>query len=374
MLLSRNFTQKKGRHMKTGLIWDERFAWFHTGLDRRPGPYYQPVPALDTRESKERIRELLVATGLTQKLVAVSPRMADEQDLLRHHTPEYLEKVRGISERGGGDVGEGAWIGPNSYDIVKLAAGSCGAAIDAVLDGVVDNIYALVRPAGHHATRDHGRGFCVLSNIPIAIRRAQAAGRVQRVAVIDWDVHHGNGTQDAFYDDPSVLTISIHQAGNYPPRSGTIQETGSGAGAGFNLNVPLPPGSGHGAYLETMKKVVVPAFHAFRPELILVASGLDASSMDPLARMMCYSETYREMTRMVKSAAADLCGGKLVLCHEGGYSSVYAPWCALAIMEELSGVRTDFKDPSLERFSAWPYQDLQPHQAEVISQAASLIR
>lgn len=359
--------------MKTGFIWDERFAWFYTGLDRRPSPLYQPVPALDTRETKERIRELLVVTGLADKLVAVPATPIDEGDILRHHTPEYVAKVRAISERGGGDVGEGAWIGPNSYDLVRLSAGACAAGFDAVLDRAVDNIYVLCRPAGHHATRDFGRGFCIFSNIPIAILRAQAASKVRRVAVLDWDVHHGNGTQEAFYRDPNVLTISIHQAGNFPPASGGIEDIGEGPGVGYNINVPLPPGSGHGAYLDTMTRVVIPALQAFRPELIVVASGLDASTMDPLARMMCYSETYRQMTRILKKAASRLCDGRLVMCHEGGYSSVYVPWCALAIVEELSEISTRFRDPSVDRFAAWPYQELQPHQAEVITRAAALV-
>lgn len=359
--------------MKTGFIWDERFAWFYTGLDRRTGPYYQPMFALDTRESKERIRELLVVSGLVENLVPVQPQIAGEDDILRCHSAEYLGKVRTISEKGGGDVGEGAWIGPNSYEIVRLSAGACATGVAAVLDGTVDNIYVLTRPAGHHATREVGRGFCILSNIPIAIRRAQALGKVSRVAVFDWDVHHGNGTQDAFYQESSVLTISFHQSGNYPPGSGMLDENGDGAGRGFNINVPLPPGSGHGAYLDATHRVVLPALEAFRPELILIASGLDANVMDPLARMMCYSETYREMTRLMMRAAADLCQGRLVLCHEGGYSPVYVPWCALAIMEELSGRRTAFKDPSMERFAALPYQELQHHQADVISQAAELV-
>ena len=359
--------------MKTGFIWDERFAWFYSGFDRRPSPFYQPHPALDTRETKERIRELLVVSGLADTLISVPATPIDERDILRHHTPEYVAKVRAISEHGGGDVGEGAWVGPHCYDIVRLSAGACAAGLDSVLDGKVDNIYVLCRPAGHHATRDAGRGFCVLSNIPIAILRARASSRVQRVAVLDWDVHHGNGTQDAFYQDPDVLTISIHQDGNFPPASGSMEENGEGAGAGYNINIPLPPGSGHGAYLETMTRVVIPALEAYRPELIVVASGLDASAMDPLARMMCYSETFRLMTRLLKQAANALCGGRLVLCHEGGYSSVYAPWCALAIIEELSGAPPTLRDPSLDRFAAWPYQDLQPHQADVIAKAARLI-
>ena len=200
--------------------------------------------------------------------------------------------MRAISQAGGGDVGEGAWVGPHCFDIARLSAGACAAGLDAVLDGSVESVYVLCRPAGHHASRDFGRGFCIFSNIPIAILRARAASRVRRVAVVDWDVHHGNGTQEAFYQDPDVLTISIHQAAIFRRASGPMEETGDGAGAGYNINVPLPPGSGHGAYLETMARVVVPALEAYRPDVIVVASGLDANTMDPLARMMCYSETY----------------------------------------------------------------------------------
>src|SRR5262249_22568556 len=138
----------------------------------------------DTRETKERIRELLVASGLIDNLVSIPPKMIEEMDLLRCHTAEYIGKVRAISEKGGGDVGEGEWIGQNYYDIVCLAAGSCATALEAVLDGTVDNIYAMARPAGHHATRDLGRGFCIFSNILIAIRRAQALDKVRRVAVL----------------------------------------------------------------------------------------------------------------------------------------------------------------------------------------------
>ena len=133
--------------MKTGFIWDERFAWFYSGFDRRPSPFYQPHPALDTRETKERIRELLVVSGLADTLISVPATPIDERDILRHHTPEYLAKVRAISEHGGGDVGEGAWVGPHCYDIVRLSAGACAAGLDSVLDGKVDNIYVLCRPA-----------------------------------------------------------------------------------------------------------------------------------------------------------------------------------------------------------------------------------
>jgi acetoin utilization deacetylase AcuC-like enzyme len=256
--------------------------------------------------------------------------------------------------------------------VARLAAGSCLEALVAVVEGRVANAYTLVRPPGHHAERDRGRGFCVFGNVALAVANAKARGLVQRVAVVDWDVHHGNGTQQSFYADPTVLTISIHQDDFYPANSGSLEERGEGPGHGYNLNVPLPPGSGHGAYVETMRQVVVPALRRFRPEVIVVASGLDACAYDPLARMMCHSGTYREMAALLKAAAKELCGGRLVACHEGGYAAYYAPWCALAIVEVLAGVEKPYPDPSLGFLAGRPGQDLQPHQADVIRRAAAV--
>jgi acetoin utilization deacetylase AcuC-like enzyme len=360
--------------MATGFVWDERFAWFNAGHNRRRGPFYSPMAAYDTRESKERIRELLVASGLADRLVPIAPRLATDQELLRFHTPEYVAKVRALSEGEGGDAGEGAYLGRNCYDIARLSAGAALEALDAVLDGRVHNAYALVRPCGHHATRDFGRGFSIFGNIVLAILDAKARGKARKVAVIDWDVHHGNGTQDAFYADPTVLTISLHQAGYYPPDSGWLAETGDGSGRGYNINVPLPAGSGHGAYVETMRQVVLPALQRFHPDVIMVASGLDANAQDPLARMMCHSGTYREMATMVKTAAEELCGGRVVACHEGGYAPAYVPWCALAILEVFAETRTSSQDPALSWIANVPGQDLQPHQADVIAKAAAVMK
>jgi len=245
-------------------------------------------------------------------------------------------------------------------------------AVDAVLGGRVENAYALVRPPGHHAERDRGRGFCIFGNIALAAKHALAARAVPRIAVVDWDVHHGNGTQDAFYDDPRVLTISIHQDRNYPFDSGFLAERGEGAGKGANINVPLPPGSGHGAYLATIEQVVVPALRAQEPSLVFVGCGFDASVADPLGRQMCTSETYREMTRVVKGLAAELSDGRLVMVHEGGYSTAYVPPCGLAVVEELSGHRTEYQDAAGMIVPLMGGYDLQPHQQTVIDEAAKL--
>src|SRR5262249_26478718 len=169
------------------------------------------------------------------------------------------------------------------------------------------------------------------------------------------------------------LTISIHQDNLYPLGSGSISENGSGPGAGLNLNIPMPPGSGVGSYLAAFDRVVVPALYSFKPELIVVASGLDANAYDPLGRMMLHSECYRQLTAMLMDAASTICGGRLVLAHEGGYAETYVPFCGLAIVEQLSGLRTETADPFLDYAESRAYQQLQPHQESVIERARELL-
>jgi acetoin utilization deacetylase AcuC-like enzyme len=226
----------------------------------------------------------------------------------------------------------------------------------------------------HHAEADRGRGYCVFGNAVLLVRHAQRVRGLERISVVDWDVHHCNGTESAFIEDASVLTISIHQDRCYPIDSGDMSVTGLGSAAGTNLNIPLPPGSGHGAYLATFDRVVLPALQRFRPELIVVASGLDASALDPLGRMLCTSDTYRAMAARTLSAAQDLCGGRLVATHEGGYSNAYVPFCGLAILEEFAGIRTDVTDPYLDELMQMAGQNMLPHQEAVIDAAAALVR
>src|SRR5262249_41923039 len=172
---------------------------------------------------------------------------------------------------------------------------------------------------------------------------------------------------------PSVLTISVHQDNNFPPNSGAIVDTGAGPGEGCNINVPLPAGSGVGAYVATFERVVAPAIRAFRPELVLIASGLDASAMDPLGSMMMTSDGYRKLTEIMLDVAGEVCGGRLVACHEGGYSPAYVPYCGLAVIEALAGVRTGVEDPLLGLLGGMGGQGIQSHQEAVILQAATLV-
>lgn len=359
--------------MSTGLVSDERYFWIELGNYQPLGRYSQPFPAMDSPDGKRRILNLLRASGLLKELTEIEPRLATEEELLRFHTPEYINHVKTLSEANGGETGEATVICAGGYDIARLAVGGCMAAFDAVLTNDVTNAFALVRPCGHHAEKDRGRGFAVFSNIVLAILDAKVRHGLDRTAVVDWDVHHGNGTQWAFYDDPGVLTISIHQDQLYPRDSGFLDEVGKGQGLGYNINVPLPPGSGHGAYIETVKRVVLPTLKAFKPDLISIACGFDANALDPLGRMMCHSETYREMTNLLKGAADELCHGRLVVCLEGGYAPVYIPYCGLAVIESLADVRTDVKDSLYNWIVGFGGQELQSHQSKVIGKVAETV-
>ena len=362
---------------RTGWVYHEAYMWHDTGRIRAFDPTYkrwmQAWEHFENPDTKRRFNNLLEYSEFAEQLTQFKPRAANYEQVTRFHTPEYVETIREMSAGDGGDAGEGAPFSHGGFEIALLAAGGTITAVDAVLDNEVDNAYALVRPPGHHAERDRGRGFCVFGNVAIAAMHALADRGLGRIATIDWDVHHGNGTQQAFYDRDDVLTMSIHQDNWYPRDSGALEETGEEAGDGYNINVPLPPGSGHGAYVATIEQVIVPALEAYKPDLILVPSGFDGGMYDPLGRMMAYSETFREMTRLLLEAADQLCGGRLVLSHEGGYSPTYVPFCGLAVVEELSGRRSEAGDPMADNAAGAGGQELQPHQQACISEAATMV-
>jgi acetoin utilization deacetylase AcuC-like enzyme len=365
--------------MTTGYLYHEIFGWHdtssHAGLfPSDPASGLQPFQHLENAETKRRIHELVVVSGLIDHLVRLRPRPATDEEILRVHTPEHLARIEGESSLPkGGDAGDGiSPFGRGGIAIARLAAGAVIEAVDAVLEARVDNAYALVRPPGHHAIAETGMGFCIFGNLAIAARHAQVVRGVQRIAVVDWDVHHGNGTQAAFYDDPDVLTISLHQDNVFPPNSGALDERGANAGFGYALNIPLPPGTGDGGYLHAMEEVIVPAVRAFRPDLVLVASGYDAGAMDPLARQMVTSAGFRALAERLLAVAEECCEGRVVMSHEGGYSPVYVPFCGLAVLEAMVGVRV-LDDPILPIVSGMTGHELKPAEADVINAAAALI-
>ena len=363
--------------MTTGLVWDERFFWYDFGDYRSllgGHPWLQPGSFAETAESKRRILNLLHASGLMDALTTLASVAVDEQEHCCFHTEDYVRRVQSLSASGGGTVSRGAPVPAGGYELAALAAGGTRTAIDAVLRGTLDNAYALVRPPGHHAERDHGAGLCIFANAAVATKLAMREHGLSRMAIVDWDAHHGNGTESAFYDDPSVLTISIHQDLMIPGR-GAVGDNGRGRGEGYNINIPLPPGAGTGAYLAAIDRVVAPALRRFRPELILVASGVDAGFNDPTSRMLLHADSYRVLTARLMDLAADVCAGRLVMTHEGGYEPSMAPFHVLAIIEQMSGVRTAVNEPfaQLHEDTLADYQQLLPHQDQVIRQAEALV-
>jgi len=337
--------------MTTGFFWDEKCFWHAGGnyaLTLPLGDFVQPLAAgglPENPETKRRLKNLLEVSGLAKDLDMRGADSASHADLARVHPKTYLEAFKQMSDAGGGELGLRTPFAQGGFEIAALSAGLAKAALHSVLTGDLDNAYALSRPPGHHCLPDWPNGFCLLNNIAIAIETARAQGLAKRFAVVDWDVHHGNGTEAIFYDRDDVLTISLHQDKNYPLDTGDTTDRGSGAGEGYNINIPLPSGVGHVGYLEAMERIVLPALQRYQPDVIIVACGYDAGIFDPIARQLCTAETFRLMTRQVMQAAQQLCDGKLVLVHEGGYSEAYVPFCGHAVMEELSGSAKAAPDP-----------------------------
>ena len=339
--------------MKTGFFVDEKCFWHSGGnyaLTAPVGGLVQPLAAgglPENPETKRRLYNLMKVTGLADELAVQSAAPATRDALLKVHPARYLDAFKEKSDAGGGELGLRTPFGAGGYEIAALSTGLVIAAMQAVAAGTLKNAYALSRPPGHHCLPEWSNGFCLLAKLAVAIEAVQPL----RVAVVDWDVHHGNGTEAIFYDRNDVLTISLHQEKNYPLDTGGVEATGEGAGKGFNMNIPLPPGAGHQSYLYAFERLVLPRLQAFRPDLIVVACGFDASGVDPLSRMLCSAETFRLMTRQLMQVADTLCDGRIVMAHEGGYSEVHVPFCGHAVLQEMSGSAIDAGDALGARIS-----------------------
>ncbi|MGI8427279.1 MAG: histone deacetylase family protein [Actinomycetota bacterium] len=248
----------------------------------------------------------------------IEPRAASTEELGRVHHPGYLGKLEQVCARGGGLLDPDTPAGPDSFVIAIRAAGACCSAVGAALDKGVRS-FCLIRPPGHHATAAQAMGFCLINNVAVGARHAIARG-ASKVAVVDFDVHHGNGTQEIFWEDPTVLYVSIHQWPWYPWATGSADETGSGPGRGTNLNVPLDAGSGDEAHLEAIRSRVAPAVRRFGPDMLLVSGGFDAHLDDPLSDQRVTAKGFGEISTELVGLAGEVCEGRLMMALEGGYN------------------------------------------------------
>ena len=273
----------------------------------------------ENRARLERVMQTLADEGLLARMTPVAPQPVDLDLLARVHRQSYIAALKDFAESGGGHIDADTYVAPRSYDAALLAAGGAVELVRAVLAGRARNGIALVRPPGHHATRARGMGFCLFNNVAVAAMAALMEPGVSRVLIVDWDVHHGNGTQDIFYDSPQVLFFSTHQFPYYPG-SGDLREVGAGAGKGYTINVPLPAGVGDRGFTRVYGELLTAAAERFRPDLILVSAGYDAHWDDPLAGLRLSLGGYWGLAQTVVALADRLCGGRLVVTLEGGYN------------------------------------------------------
>ncbi len=284
-------------------------------------PRYTEHDAPGHPEHAERIRAVwqhLDENGLSQRMNALIAQPISDELILTVHTAEYLKVLHRVSDQSQLlHLDADTYAGHDALTIAKLSAGGAVDAVEAVLNGSVANGLAAIRPPGHHAMPGHGMGFCLLGNVAIAARSAQQHG-IERVLIVDYDVHHGNGTEAMFYTDPSVLFISTHQYPLYPG-TGAVTDTGAKDGEGCTINIPLPPGSGDANYRRVFDEIVWKAAERFAPELILVSAGFDAHWRDPLAGMQLTLDGYAHLTRELLRMADQFCAGKIVFVMEGGY-------------------------------------------------------
>jgi len=309
--------------MKVGLVYDSIY------LEHDTGDHVENSQRLVTTIS------YLEETGIKEKLTMLSPRPASMEELEMVHAPEYISSVKNKAERGGGWLDPDTVMCPKSYEVALYAAGGLLTAVEAAMKGEVDSAFALVRPPGHHALRSRAMGFCIFNNVAIAAKFALSSFNLDRVLIADFDVHHGNGTQDTFYADPQVLYFSTHEYPFYPG-TGRMEEIGTGEGSGTTVNVPMAAGWGDEEYLRAFNEVLVPVARRFRPQLILVSAGFDPHWADQLAMMRVSITGFAQMVMILKKLAAELCQGRLIFTLEGGYNLRVVASSIKAVFDVLS--------------------------------------
>ncbi len=316
---------------RTGVVYHEDYLKHETG---------------EHPERKERLiatMELLKETGALTKLTCIAPKKATPEQIEYVHDASYVEEVRMRCQSGRGMLDSDTILSQDSYEVALLASGGVIGAVDAVMNDL-KSVFALIRPPGHHAEASQGMGFCIFNNVAIAARHAQKQHKLKRILIVDWDVHHGNGTQHIFYDDASVLYFSIHQSPLYPG-TGKTDEIGTGDGKGFTVNVPLPGGIGDAGYTYVFNEILIPIALEFHPELILISAGQDAHFADPIGGMNVTAKGFGHLASIVKSIANSTCEGRIVAALEGGYDLTALPYSVLSILNSFGDLGMDIKEP-----------------------------
>jgi len=317
-------------------------------------------------ENSNRLRmtlKLLQERGLLERLTPIPATPVSMERLTRVHHPEYVRYVEEMAYRGGGHLDPDTYVARKSYEAALMAAGGLTNAVEAVLEGRVNNAFALIRPPGHHAFKERGAGFCLFNNVAVAARYALAERQLKRILIVDFDVHHGNGTQDEFYEEAEVLYFSTHQYPHYPG-TGHWRETGKGAGQGYTINVPLAGGVGDAGFVRIFDEILYPIAERYLPQLVLVSAGYDAHWDDPLASLQLSIKGYTELARKLKAIADLLCDGRVVFTLEGGYHLQVLAHCVLNTCEMLLGSE-NVVDPLGP--SPWPERDISDLLAQIKS-------
>jgi acetoin utilization deacetylase AcuC-like enzyme len=311
--MPRNANREKGRQgadlsLPTGLVYHPDYLKHDSG-ENHP-------------ESAKRLSSLITyleKKAFWSKLKNVPPYSASVEWLETVHDPNYVKMVEKTCKNGGGMLDPDTWVGRESYQIALLAVGGVMAAVDAVMDRKIKNAFCAVRPPGHHAERDKAMGFCIFNNVAVGVRYVQKKYGLKKVLIVDWDVHHGNGTQNIFLADPSVYYFSIHQFPHYPG-TGSESEVGEGEGKGYTFNMPMFTGSGDLEYIEAFENIFYPLASKFSPDFVFISAGFDAHEQDPLATINLSEEGYGRMTEVITKLGSEHAQGRLVSVLEGGYN------------------------------------------------------
>ena len=364
-------------HCKTGLMYDPIFAQYKAAdgylcLTRKDNPWIEEDDYYDAPDRVLQARTLLEKSGLLDRLVPVAATPAPVEELLSFHTPEYIEKLRSLSEGEGGSVGPLCCIGKGGLDVIRTAVGGDMAALDAIMKGELDNAFCLQRPPAAHAERNQGFGFCVVNDFNILVNYARRKYGLKRIMLIDFDNHYKLGIEQAWYDSNEVLYAETHQTGILKENSAADRNAdciGEGQGKGYNVVIPMPAGSGDAAYVKAFEEIIVPIADQYQPELVLVIAGFASNAFDPLCRQQLTARGYGRLATIIRGIAERHANGRVLALLEGGKGN-YMAFCILKVLEALSGETTEVTDPVEGLFLR---NDLTPDQDRAIQDVKAIL-